>query len=113
MLFIGCSSNVIDEDDLIQKASLKYLNNNDKPYTGAISSKFENGKNEFVGQYKEGKRSGNWTFFYENGKIEIQGNLKDNKMVGEWFYYDEIGNVRKIIDCNTINCRDPRYHNEQ
>ena len=28
MIFIGCSSNVIDENDLIEKASLKYLNNN-------------------------------------------------------------------------------------
>jgi len=40
MLFIGCSSNIINEDDLIEKASLKYLNDNDEPYTGAISSKF-------------------------------------------------------------------------
>ena len=40
------------EDDLIEKASLKYLNNNDEPYTGAISSKFENGKNKIIGQRK-------------------------------------------------------------
>ena len=38
ILFIGCSNNVIDEDDLIEKASLKYLNNNDEPYTGAVCS---------------------------------------------------------------------------
>ena len=46
MLLIGCSSNVIDESDLIEGIT-KYLNNNDEPYTGAISSKFENSKSHY------------------------------------------------------------------
>ena len=80
MLFIGCSSNVIDEDDLIEKASLKYLNNNDEPYTGAISSKFENGKNKIIGQYKDGKRVGSWTFFYDSGSKK----KKETIWMGAW-----------------------------
>ena len=91
MLFIGCSSNVIDEDDLIEKASLKYLNNNDEPYTGAISSKFENGKNKIIGQYKDGKRVGSWTFFYDSGSKKEEGNYLDGSMEGEWISYSKDG----------------------
>ena len=91
MLLIGCSSNVIDEDDLIEKASLKYLNNNDEPYTGAISSKFENGKNKIIGQYKDGKRVGSWTFFYDSGSKKEEGNYLDGSMEGEWISYSKDG----------------------
>ena len=87
MLFICCSNKVTEEDDLIEKASLKYLKNNDEPYTGAISSKFENGKNKIIGQYKDGKRVGSWTFFYNSGSRKEEGNNLDGNMEGEWISY--------------------------
>ena len=93
MLFICCSNNVIDEDDLIEKASLKYLNNNDEPYTGAISSKFENGKNKIIGQASwssvVNKTQDLFEIFGTKGSVIFSLNFSDEVAIQKGTYYEE------------------------
>ena len=49
-----------------------------------------------VGNYKNGKKNGEWKFFYENGNLRYVFNYKDDEFHGEckWFY--ENGNLKEI-----------------
>ena len=80
MLLIGCSSNVIDEDDLIEKASLKYLNNNDEPYTGAISANLKMVKIKLLVNIKRGKEQASGHFFM----IAVPKKKKETIWMGAW-----------------------------
>ena len=67
IFIIGCS-NIVDEDSLIEKDTLKYSNNSSKPFTGNVVGKYASGEDRVRGNYKGGKREGNWVFLYKNGK---------------------------------------------
>ncbi len=41
------------------------------------------------GYYKEGKRSGEWTWWFENGKIDGHEAWKDDKKNGLWVFYNK------------------------
>lgn len=38
-----------------------------------------------------------WTGYYENGKTEFEGSWKKGKKHGAWVYYDKEGNVQKTL----------------
>ena len=86
LLLIGCS-NIIDEKDLVERASIKYLKNNDVPFTGEVVSQFDNGQIQIEGQYNEGKRFGVWIEYYNNGSKKEEGKYKDGLKVEEWLTY--------------------------
>ncbi len=37
---------------------------------------WENGKKKTEGQFKDGKETGNWIYYFSNGKVSMQGNYE-------------------------------------
>ena len=88
LVFItGCSTNVIDENDLVEKSSLAYLKNSETPFSGKINGKFKNGNNRIIGQYAEGKKVGDWSLFYDNGNEKEKGSYSNGIKIGTWLSY--------------------------
>ena len=50
IFIIGCS-NIVDEDSLIEKDTLKYSNNSNSPYTGEVIGKYPSGEERVRGNY--------------------------------------------------------------
>lgn len=43
---------------------------NGEPYTGPVVDYYDNGRLKLEGYFKDGLRTGKWTYYYENGKVE-------------------------------------------
>jgi len=95
--------------------NLKYLLDDQKPYTGWVKqihkngqiimlgqfkdgkpdgyfiSWYENGQTESLLQAKNGKRDGLMAMWYENGQKKSEGNFKDGKPEGLWMEWEENG----------------------
>ncbi|MBK9590336.1 MAG: hypothetical protein IPO32_02165 [Crocinitomicaceae bacterium] len=63
---------------------------------GLWLSYYENGTKWSEAYYSEGKRNGHNITFYPSGKIRFVGEYKDDKKTGTWTFYDEAGVVTKI-----------------
>lgn len=112
----------ISMSDTYQKAyklgSKYYEIGSDKPFTGVLYGKYDNGNymtmQEYVdgvgngkwtdfdpygrkvceGTYKDNKVEGPVTFFYEDGSIKSKGQyLHWKRPIGKWTYYDKEGNI--------------------
>ena len=95
-----------------------YLKGSDKPYTGFLYAKYDNGKIISVQQLVDGVGNGIWinydpegnkeckgtyvknrvegpvTFYYEDGSIKSVGQyLEWKRPIGLWKYYDRKGNI--------------------
>ena len=73
-LLIGCSTDV---DTLQNRGDILYKINSEKPFTGSIFRKYEDGQYELKGYLKNGKVSGIFKMWYSNGQKRIEGNFKD------------------------------------
>ena len=62
VLIVGCSK-TIDEKELVERTGLKYKVNKEKPYTGKVVSKHENGQKRYEEIFKDGKPDGKWTYW--------------------------------------------------
>ena len=80
---IGCS-NIVDEDSLVEKDSLKYSNNSRIPFTGSVAGKYVSGEDRLRGNYKGGKREGKWVFLHKNGKDSEKGEYINGNRNSEW-----------------------------
>ncbi len=99
-----------------------YLKNADKPFTGFLYARYDNGQLASVQQFENGVGNGIWinydpdgrkecqgtyinnrvegpvTFYYEDGSIKSKGQYREWKRpIGLWIFYDRQGNeVSKI-----------------
>ena len=55
-----------------------------------------NGNVALIGNYKNGKKEGEWKYYRENGKLEGIVNFKNGKQEGEWKWYHENGELKEI-----------------
>ena len=67
------------------------------------------GNKEEQGQYKNGKRDGEWTFWHDNEHIKSTGFYKDGLMNGPWKFYYKNGVKEKekiniVCTCNSVDC---------
>lgn len=89
---------------------------------GEEKTKYANGVIQTLGNYKAGKRDGQWyswydtgkpwseTYFenglknggtktwYENGKLRYTGQFKDDVETGLWTYYNQEGKQERVVD---------------
>jgi len=72
------------------RLGIVYLINDDTPYTGRIHSKYQNGQISMIGQFKSGKKSGQWIGWYENGQKESVEFYKDGLLDGKWIIYSQV-----------------------
>lgn len=58
-----------------------------------VNSYYPSGKLEFSGTMINGKKHGEWKWFFENGKLSLLGKYLADKEVGEWKWFHTNGNV--------------------
>jgi antitoxin component YwqK of YwqJK toxin-antitoxin module len=71
----------VDYSKLQNRNGLKYLPNEETPFTGRAERLYDNGQKQGELNYKDGKYHGLWTSWYENGQKETEGNWKDGKLM--------------------------------
>ena len=49
------------------------------------------------GNYSNGARNGEFTFYFKNGLIDCKGEYSENNRIGNWKYYYSNGNLKQII----------------
>jgi antitoxin component YwqK of YwqJK toxin-antitoxin module len=78
-----------------------FLLNETTPYSGIYLCKFDNGKKEIEGSYKNGKFDGKWTMWYESGQKKSEINYKNGKLDGKSTWWSKRN--QKIIQKNYKN----------
>jgi antitoxin component YwqK of YwqJK toxin-antitoxin module len=88
----------VDWSKLQDRSGVKYLPNEDTPFTGRAESFYENGQKRSENNYKDGIYDGVSTDWYENGQKQREINFKDRKQDGLWTYWYENG--QKLEEVN-------------
>ena len=78
----GCAKPINDET-LIDKDGLKYHPDTNEMYSGKVFKNRMDGKKEFEGSYKDGKKDGLWTDYYENGQKRSVKTYKDEELISQ------------------------------
>lgn len=101
-----------------KQGNIYYEIGTNKPFTGVLYGKYDNGNYMTKQEYVDGIGNGKWTqydpngnkecegtyvdnrvegpvkFFYEDGNLKSEGQyLHWKKPIGKWIYYDKQGNV--------------------
>lgn len=98
LLMVGCGDGNVDYYDLEDRNGVKYLPNEETPFTGRAESFWRNGQKQLESNFKDGKEDGLWTSGYRNGHKELESNWKDNKKQGLCIDYNEDGTeYRRLI----------------
>jgi len=100
----------VDSDSLVEQDGLYYNGSSDNPYTGTVTGKKEgymyqgkkDGEWKFFyadnvlkakGTYKNGKQDGIFTVYYDNSQILYQGNYLKGKKEGHFDFYHKDGTI--------------------
>ncbi|MGB5317232.1 MAG: hypothetical protein WBN56_14625 [Robiginitalea sp.] len=100
-----------------------YARGEEKPFTGVLFAKYDNGNYSSWQEFEDGVGQGKWinyyengnykeigTYkqnlvegpikkYYENGSLKAEGNYKDWRIrIGQWNYYDQNGNLESTED---------------
>lgn len=92
IIMIGCGKEI----DISQKQvrnGIVYTVNEDKPFTGTVVGKYENGQNKLVEKFKDGKFDGEQLYYYENGQIKEKISYALGIPVGTYYEYHKNGEV--------------------
>ena len=101
----------VDYTDLIKRDGLWYEKFTNEPFTGNSTGLkqgkvkdgkkkgewlyyFESGELYVKSNYKDGKKEGEYLKYHENGQLDYKGNYKDGKLEGEHLKYDQNGQLR-------------------
>ena len=68
--------------DLVGRDGIYYKKFTETPFTGKITG-------EVQGNYKNGKKEGEWVSYDDNGQLLGKGSFKNGKRDGEWAYYHD------------------------
>ena len=71
-----------------------FLNGSDKPFTGFLCARYDNGELESLQQYENGVGNGIWINYDPDGRKECQGTYKDNRVEGPVTFYYEDGSIK-------------------
>lgn len=93
----GCQEKEVDMSQKQIRNGVVYLVNEDKPYSGIIVKKYENGQIEIKERYKDGLPEGEQYFYHSNGQVSMKGTFKKGKVVGEATSYYEDGQIENKL----------------
>ena len=89
-LLLSFSSSVLSETvdfyDLVERDGLLYKKFTDVPFTGEVEG-------EKQGRVKDGKKEGEWVWYYDNGQLDWKGTYRNGKKEGEWVLYHDNGQL--------------------
>ena len=95
-VLIGCNSPLDKEVDISQKQDrngIVYVVNGEKPFSGKMIGKYENGQVEVSETFKDGKFNGQQISYYRNGQVKEKANYEMGKPVGEYVKYYSNGTI--------------------
>ena len=73
-------------DDLVERNNLYYEKFTNVPFTGKVTGRWK-------GSFKNGKKEGDWVWYYGNGQLSYIGNYKNGIKEGVWVSYNEDGTL--------------------
>ena len=86
------------ETTLVERKSVYYTKDTNKPYSGPVFSLYEvGGQKKSEGNLKDGELNGLWTDWYENGQKGDEGTYKDGKLDGLWTSWYENGQKEREV----------------
>ena len=65
---------------------------------GPVLDRYADGQLAMKGQYKAGKKEGNFSFYYPNGKLKAQGGFSQNKPIGTWSFFYKNGDEWQTLN---------------
>ena len=108
VLFIGCSENRVDVNELTNKGTDLTVNlsgsvwyHYDNLFTGIGYDVYQNGQLKSEISYKDGKYDGLSKIWYENGQLEIESNWTNHKKNGLSKTWYENGQLKSKIKIET------------
>jgi antitoxin component YwqK of YwqJK toxin-antitoxin module len=104
-LSVGLSQNEYNDRDIIQMDNgLWTVKFSDELITGLVYDYFgENNKKVYIGNLRNGKKEGNWTWWYENGQMKFNNTFKEGKENGLFTSWYENGQDIKIKENQFVN----------
>ena len=95
LILTSCSNEeTITKDQLQIRQGLFYKVNDQKPFTGFITSSYSNSQVKEYFSVKNGLYHGEYSTYSENGQLSSQGNFENGN--GEVIHYDQDNTARKI-----------------
>jgi len=91
------STQEIVESQIIVSNRITYAKNSEKPYTGKVTQKYQNGKKMHEKTFKDGKQDGRFIKWYFNGQKEVEGSFKDGRREGKWIGWHANGQKRGVV----------------
>jgi antitoxin component YwqK of YwqJK toxin-antitoxin module len=104
-LFLLLSTSVLADNndncytsaDVKTRDGLYYLVGQDNPFTGTSRCVYsDTGQIKSLGEIKNGKRDGKWTYWHRDGQLGAEGNFKDGKLDGKWTWWHKDGTIEKV-----------------
>lgn len=90
-------------EHLIFKDEIGFKPDSEQPYTGKVFKLGKSGSIQFEGNYKDGKRNGEFVFYDENKKIKKTENFSEGKKQGKFVTYNSNGSVAEVSEYNLGN----------
>jgi antitoxin component YwqK of YwqJK toxin-antitoxin module len=87
--FFGFSQSTIQQSQLIEKNEIMYFS--DTPFTGKCVTLFNDGKTGIEGFYKNGKKDGEWIWYYANGIKKRSTFFRDGIKFGKSIFWYKTG----------------------
>ena len=78
-LLSSCSGST-SLDDLVERDGVYYPKFSDVPFTGEVTGKSQ-------GSLKNGKKDGDWVYYWSDGELKEKGNYKNGNKEGDWVSY--------------------------
>lgn len=114
---VGCNQYYSNQNIQIKEDGLIYKVGQNDPYTGRVVDTLNNRVIEYdvvkglkngefrvstlagivsvVGNVKDNRNIGEWSYYYPNGQLESKGNFKYDMPHGRWIWFYSNGNVKE------------------
>lgn len=84
----------VTSQELVERDKKYYTKEDSELYSGKVEDNHKNGKTSFVGQYKNGMRTGEFITYYENGQIQKKETYLLGTQEGKVEEFNDDGSLR-------------------
>ncbi len=81
-------------NQLEKKKNIYYLLKSETPYTGMCYQYFKTGQKGLKGQFIDGKRDGQWDYWYSDGQQKLSVEYKKGTKSGDWLFWFPNGQMK-------------------
>lgn len=89
LVAFSCAEKEVDMTQLVDRNGVMHEINNDTPFSGKVSARFDNQQIKLTGYYDQGLKTKTWNSFKENGQRAKVENYKNGKLNGLSEEYSE------------------------